>query len=199
MAFKTFTSAVLTATEVNDYLMKQANIVCTSATRPTPVEGMRIYETDTDRELAYDGSNWIIMSEPTQSWTPTFTNTTLGNGTVAGGYKRSDGWIDVTAQFTFGSTSAVTGNVSVSLPIALSTTSGANDATFSCTMFDSSAGAYYLGRCPILTTTSLGVRAVLASGTYASFADTSSTVPFTWATSDTMQIAGRYRLTTRAS
>lgn len=61
MAFKTFTAgSVLTAAEVNDYLMKQAVIVCTAATRPSsPVEGMVIYETDTDRFLAYSGTAWI--------------------------------------------------------------------------------------------------------------------------------------------
>jgi len=55
VAFKTFVSgAVLTASDVNTYLAKQAVIVCTSATRPTsPPEGMVIYETDTDKLLAY--------------------------------------------------------------------------------------------------------------------------------------------------
>lgn len=60
MAFKTFTAgAVLTASDVNTYLMKQSVIVCTSGTRPSsPVEGMMIVETDTDRVLVYDGSAW---------------------------------------------------------------------------------------------------------------------------------------------
>src|SRR5690606_7269471 len=60
MAFKTFTAgSVLTAADVNDYLMKQVVITCTSGTRPgTPNEGMTIYETDTDRLQVYDGSAW---------------------------------------------------------------------------------------------------------------------------------------------
>lgn len=55
MAFKTFVSgAVLTASDVNTYLAKQAVIVCTSGTRPSsPPEGMAIYETDTDKLLVY--------------------------------------------------------------------------------------------------------------------------------------------------
>lgn len=55
MAFKTFVAgAVLTASDVNTYLAKQAVIVCTSTTRPTsPPEGMTIYETDTDKLLSY--------------------------------------------------------------------------------------------------------------------------------------------------
>jgi hypothetical protein len=55
VAFKTFVAgAVLTASDVNTYLAKQAVIVCTSTTRPTsPPEGMVIYETDTDALLVY--------------------------------------------------------------------------------------------------------------------------------------------------
>lgn len=60
MAFKTFTAgAVLTAADVNDYLMKQTVIVCTSGTRPgAPNEGMTIFETDTNRLQIYTGSAW---------------------------------------------------------------------------------------------------------------------------------------------
>jgi hypothetical protein len=55
VAFKTFTAgAVLTASDVNTYLAKQAVVVCTSTTRPSsPPEGMTIYETDTDKMLTY--------------------------------------------------------------------------------------------------------------------------------------------------
>ncbi|MEU8371227.1 hypothetical protein [Micromonospora tulbaghiae] len=63
MAFKTFSAGdVLTASDVNTYLMKQVVIVCTSASRPSsPVEGMTIYETDTDVVRVHDGSNWITV------------------------------------------------------------------------------------------------------------------------------------------
>lgn len=55
MGFKIFSDgAILTAAEVNDYLMEQAVIACTSGTRPaSPAEGMTIYETDTDKLLVY--------------------------------------------------------------------------------------------------------------------------------------------------
>jgi len=60
VAFKTFNVGdVLTASDANTYLMKQAVIVCTSGTRPSsPVEGMTIYETDTDNMITYDGTGW---------------------------------------------------------------------------------------------------------------------------------------------
>lgn len=60
MAFKTFTAgSVLTAADVNDYLMEQAVITCTSGTRPSsPNEGMTIFETDTDKMMIYNGAAW---------------------------------------------------------------------------------------------------------------------------------------------
>jgi hypothetical protein len=41
------------------YVRQQVVEQVTSATRPTGVDGREIVETDTDRELTYDGSNWI--------------------------------------------------------------------------------------------------------------------------------------------
>lgn len=63
MAFKTFNAGdVLPASDVNTYLMKQAVIVCTSGTRPSsPVEGMTIYETDTDIHRVYNGASWVLL------------------------------------------------------------------------------------------------------------------------------------------
>lgn len=59
---KTFTSAKLPYVDVNTYLMSQANIICTSGTRPATglTTGMHIWETDTLRELYYNGSSWTV-------------------------------------------------------------------------------------------------------------------------------------------
>lgn len=61
MGFKVFTAgSVLTAADVNDYLMEQAVIACTSGTRPSaPNEGMVIYQTDTDTFAVYNGTSWL--------------------------------------------------------------------------------------------------------------------------------------------
>lgn len=66
MGFKTWSPGdVLTAADVNDYLMKQVVIVCTSGTRPSsPVTGMTIYESDTDTYRRWNGSTWVINAVP---------------------------------------------------------------------------------------------------------------------------------------
>lgn len=60
MPYKVFATAeVLASADVNNYLMRQSVITCTSGTRPaSPSEGMTIYETDTDRLVGHDGSTW---------------------------------------------------------------------------------------------------------------------------------------------
>jgi len=81
MAIKTFSvSEVLTASDVNTYLMKQAVITCTSSTRPSsPVDGMMIYQTDTDNTWSYDGATWL----PSTGLQP-IKPTSATNGTVTG-------------------------------------------------------------------------------------------------------------------
>jgi len=65
VGFKTFTvGEVLTAADVNAFLMKQTLIVCTSSTRPSsPAEGWHIYETDTNKILVYDGAAWEVFAQ----------------------------------------------------------------------------------------------------------------------------------------
>lgn len=66
MGFKTWSVGdILTASDTNNYLMKQVVIVCTSGTRPSsPVAGMTIYETDTDLYRRWNGSAWVINIMP---------------------------------------------------------------------------------------------------------------------------------------
>lgn len=85
MAFKTFTAgSVLTAADVNDYLMEQAVITCTSGTRPSsPNEGMTIYETDTDYIRVYDGATWQVIAGNTPAARAQRTTTqSIGTGSA---------------------------------------------------------------------------------------------------------------------
>lgn len=65
---KTFTSGtVLTAADVNGYLMKQAVVTCTSSTRPSsPTDGQPIWETDTKliRVWVSATSTWYCPASP---------------------------------------------------------------------------------------------------------------------------------------
>lgn len=178
----------------NANVRQQVITQCTAATRPTGVEGRWIAETDTDRYLSYDGTGWTIQYEPAQAWTPTWTNLTVGNGTQTSYYKRSGGIIDIFARFVFGTTSAITGSVSVAAPInALNAYDLDNlHARYG----DASAVSTSPGFGSGASTSSVTLFATNAAGTYLASAVLSSLIPFTWAVSDVLLVFGRYRMTT---
>jgi hypothetical protein len=130
VGFKTFTvGEVLTASDVNDYLMEQAVISCTSGTRPSsPNEGMTIYETDTDSFYYYNGG-WITLVTPWTAYSPTFTAVSGSPSMGTGGfllarYQQVGKTVHYEARGLFGTgASAGTGGWSFSLPVAAATTS----------------------------------------------------------------------------
>lgn len=118
MGVKTFNNGdVLTATDVNTYLMRQAVITCTSVTRPSsPGEGMTIAETDTDKLLTYDGAGWVEFSRynaanTTATIDPAFTATTNQV------YRRGSwGWLALTCNRPGGTLSAGVGVLAATIP-----------------------------------------------------------------------------------
>jgi hypothetical protein len=179
--------------------------VHTSGTRPTGAdryEGKWIYESDTDRTLFYTGAAWVIMNEPPNAYTPTWTNLTVGNGTNDFTYRRSDGFIEIEGTFTFGTTSTITGQVGMSTPGG-----GADMFSTSASLvaaqgwyFDTSASARYpLFIIPATTTRfdifSLNAAAAAAANVLA----TSATSPVAFGTGDFISVGVRYRMAVRTS
>ena len=99
--------------------------VCTSTTRPTaPYEGQMIYETDTDLVLVWDNAAWLYSATPQttepgarQTWTPTYTNLTIGNGTVTSDYTIINRLVHFEWRLLVGSTTSSSGPMRVSLPV----------------------------------------------------------------------------------
>lgn len=196
MAFATFVAgAVLTAAQVNDYLMKQTVIVCTSATRPTGVEGMVIYETDTDRIYIWTGAAWSALFNPAhgtwQTATPTWTNLTVGNGTSTQRYTVVGRMCTVHTLLTWGSTTSISGTVTCSIPIAGDTNNEADNA--SATLYDAT-GSRWFGRCYRASASTVGLLAMITSGSHSSSDLISATVPFTWATNDYISFSYSYEI-----
>ena len=54
--------SVYTSSFHDTYVRQQVVTQCTSAARPTGVEGRLIYETDTDRMWVYSGSAWVFQN-----------------------------------------------------------------------------------------------------------------------------------------
>ena len=171
--------------------------VVTSATRPTGASryvGQRIYETDTLRELLYDGTGWVIMSEPNQSWTPSFGSVTGGSTALAGYYQRSDGYIFIWGRLTFGAAPSALSGPTIALPVqASSLLNGQLNVSFGDTGTTVYPGLHDS------STTNPTLYALAASGSYVSLANVSLTVPFTFGATDTIAVSGRYLMASRYS
>ena len=139
-----------------------------------------------DLYLAGQANVGSIALDNSGSFTPTFTNLTVGNGSVWGYYQVVDGICYFSCGFTMGSTSSVGGNLSMSALPETSLAGTNNYYPTQVTMFDSGAGFYG------------GIGAVNAANTTTQiFTDYSNvvinaTTPFTWATSDTFTMTGSY-------
>lgn len=157
--------------------------------------GQWYYDTTGSRAYRSDGTGWIIMSEPDVAWVPVIGGITIGNGVKTGSYHRSDGWIDIAGVFTLGTTSAVTGDLSITLPINSGT--AINPGWFKGHM------GGVTGESPGLmvqtSVSSVLMRAMNAAGTYIAQTVVTNLIPFTWATGDRISIAGRYPMTTKYS
>lgn len=177
-------------------------LVVTSASRPTGFdlyEGRLIYETDTDKLLVYDGIGWTCLSEP-ETISSTFATwitagITVGNGVTTMHYRRNDGDCIFRFLFTFGTTSAVTGNVAFAVPYPglqypadIITSYKEGSALFGQVGFWNWTGA-----------SSGGLLCHNAAGTYLTFNQLASTAPFTWNANSQLAVSGRYAMVSRYS
>jgi len=130
-------------------------------------------------DLTWTGAAWA-------SWTPAWTNLTVGNGTVVAKYMRLGKTVIARLSIVFGSTTVVSGSVSFTLPVTQATYGGTAGVTSLglARYFDASAGFAFEGSVINLSTTTGLFIAMDASGTHLKQAVLSSTVPFTWTTSD---------------
>lgn len=171
-------------------------LIVSSTTRPTGFDltaGKRIFEVDTLRELTWDGTGWVIMSEPNQTFTPVLTGMVVGaGGTNLMNYHRSDGWLDFDWTLIFGSSGQTfPTSPTFSFPVAFAVT----EETFLATLLDTGI-ARYQGLAATSTASTLAL--VIFTGG-ASVALVTTTTPFTWGATDSITVRGRYRMTTRYS
>jgi hypothetical protein len=200
---KTFVQGnILNASEVNTYLMDQAVMVFTSTTaRDTALpagtrsEGMVCYITNEDSIYVYNGTAWFVIATAVGSgpgyfgawtgYTPTYTNLTAGNGTSAFTYVKFGNTVHVRGRFTFGSTSSVSGSISLSLPVTAVSGNFVPQVTVRAGGVD--YAAYMAG-----TTTTVALSAIGSAGTYANRVTTSATIPGTWTNGDNITFSATY-------
>ena len=123
------------------------------------------------------------------SYTPSWTNLTVGNGTVDARYNQQGSTVHFHVLLTFGSTTSISGLVTATVPVEMRDLSCGD--TFKALGRDNTAGYFGLATSRS-STTAFQVVALTASASYVTIASLSSTVPFTWANTDRITISGTY-------
>lgn len=122
----------------------------------------------------YNSPSWVVVSGPWSSYTPTVTGITIGNGTVVGRYSKVVDTVIAEVLVTLGSTSAVTGGITVTLP----TTSARGKLVGTAVARPNASSSYSLVAYAAAASTLV---AIGVPGTNGILNNTSSTSPATWA------------------
>lgn len=129
-----------------------------------------------------------------QAWTPTWTNLTLGNGTVTAKYKKVGKMVHCRVHVLFGSSTSISGSVTFTLPVTAATLPGTINlhALGRSRFYDASVPVGLDGVVTQNSTTTALLAVLDSSGTYAKAVTLSSSVPFSWAVSDELTAVFSY-------
>lgn len=166
----------------------------------TGTAGDWYYDTTNKRSYQSDGTGWIIMYEPEQTYTPTTTNLSNGTGsTLTGAFRRSVGECYVFIYMNMGTGSA--GSISApgpswSLPVQALNDESSAAVAGGCNLYDANGGVYYLT--PFLQTNlKIEPRLLTVSGTIASVqGQITNTSPITIQINDFFTLRFRFRMNT---
>ena len=183
--------ATPTYTDLSDYIAWEDSPVSWDV--GTTPRALNDTNAATTGATAYLGANADIAARVTsaktrQTYTPTFSNITLGNGAVFGEYSvDANGWCDCVAILTFGSTTTVAAGSqphSASLPV----TGESGDHGIARIGLEQHTGAYWVGGA-VIAATECFFYTVAGGGGVAYLTPTS---PFAWTTGDRMIVCVRY-------
>lgn len=130
-----------------------------------------------------------------QSWTPTVNNVTQGSGAVlACAYARIGKTVICRFHLTLGTTPAVSGDVTFTLPVTPASfyTDNANKNNIGNASYMDGASTAGVGYIRILSSGNANFLVSRASGTYTDVVVVSSTIPFTWAATDSFNATFMY-------
>lgn len=131
--------------------------------------------------VASSGTGWSW-----QTWTPSLSNASLGNGTIDARYIQIGKLIYCRFRFTLGTSSSITGDMSITLPVTAVSAYTSSSQHAAGNIYMTPAGSAFYGIIQVSDTTHAFIEAQLASGTYVALQALSSSVPAVWAATNWM-------------
>lgn len=119
------------------------------------------------------------------TWSPSYGNLTVGNGTVIARYARAGNVIHAWYQLTFGSTTSIDAtNPTISLPATASSSYTVSRTFLGHAYLFDTGSANYDGKVRLQSTTTVSIGVDAAGSTYVQQNNISASAPHTWATGD---------------
>lgn len=168
--------------------------VATTAERdalPSPHAGLTVFNEQTGQAEQYDGTAWFVLAGGKKTYNPTWSTVTgaqpsIGNGTLTGEWTRVGDLVTFTIRLTFGSSSNAGAN---SWQFTLPSTP-VGRTSFSGTVYDVSSDATHA----IVGVTDTNKVVMRRSPGTGALVGMGQSAPFTWATNDTLEMTGTYRV-----
>lgn len=136
------------------------------------------------------GTSELLDDYEEGTFTPTFTNLTLGNGTAQGRYTKIGNTVHVEVYVLWGSTTSASGAWYVTnLPFVSDAT---HRAYGSSNILDAGTQNYYGGTAVTESASNLFFLALNTSGTYLTQTNVTATVPMTWVATDAVRASVQY-------
>lgn len=131
-----------------------------------------------------------LATSASSSWTPTWTNASVGNGTVDAKYYQENKFMFFRVVFTLGSTSTIGTAPTFTLPVTTVSPAVSNAFIGVAQLIDTGV-ATVLGAAVHNSTTLGAAVAFDANSTYVRLTAITSTVPLTWGTGDVYYAEGK--------
>ncbi|MFC1559723.1 hypothetical protein ACFL4F_01315, partial [Candidatus Margulisiibacteriota bacterium] len=154
--------------------------------------GMKFDGTNEDLSIGDGTNSQIVHMGAWKTWTPTWTNLTVGNGTVTARYTKVGKFVRAQVRIVFGSTTAISGAVSFTTPSTMKTDAMTPVAPLGTATLQDVSGNYYFGRAAYNTSTSASVLCESVGATYSMASGLTSTIPFPWAPGDIITLEFSY-------
>lgn len=153
-------------------------------------EGLRWWDTDTDSEYLHNGSGWLRVSKPRTTFTPGWSNFTVGASSVVAWYQIDgnicEGMVKVTVGAGFSMNSS---NITVNLPVTGANNAEADD--IGTAIFLDNGSGYYRGRLMMSSGSTMRLMHEPNGGT---LGDVTVSAPFGWAVGDRISLFFRYEV-----
>lgn len=171
---------------------QQLVISCTSGTRPSALSMRAIAETDTLRNMTYDGTTWQPTWKKPGTYTPTLVGMAVGTGggatnTAAYAFGGAGGSIEGDIVFGTSGTTFPSSTTTISLPSGwtfknVTATRPIGDVTMTL-----GGVSFYYGILWIASSTTARLMLTEAASTYGRLFAPSTTAPATWAAGDRIE------------